>query len=189
MSDFILNTNGTRFVFADHLSSGFTPSTTQDWAVGTTTNVQLAMASVADGAARESAKFDFGVDRAVAYRVDAVFEFAATPTSGTAVELGFAGSPIITAANANPMGMLGVDGSVPSGVGTIAEVMKAIDFIGNFRVGAIATPSLQSGFVGILVPSEQYGMLVVKNESGAAMHSADTKMHVVLSPLLYATSP
>ena len=173
---------GTQIIFADH-ATDFIGGATKTSLEVAGTDVQLDMTSVANGAAREAAKVDFGVSRASAFSVIASFEFAATPTTGEVVELYWAPSPIETAANGNIMSIDGVDAAAPSGIGTLAELVAASQLIGNFRCTNDATPSVQTSVVGILVPTERYGILIVKNESGAAFHSDAVELHIVFNPI------
>lgn len=180
----ITNTVGpTQIVFAD-FAGDFSPATVSDYRFGTPTEVQFSMAGVLNGAARESAKVDLGENFAVAYQVDAVNEFAATPVTTKVVLYKWAPSPIATAANGNPMSINGVDSDASSGTGTQDELLNAIPIIGNFVCTADKTPQIQSQPVGILAPSHRYGILVVNNESGADMHSDDVEMHVIFTPII-----
>ena len=173
---------GTQIVFADHATDfvGGAAKTSLEIAG---TDVQIDLTDVADTGARESAKVDLGVSRAPAYSVMASLEFAATPTTGEVVELYWAPSPISTAANGNPMNIDGVDAAAPSGIGTLAELVKACIFIGNFVATNDPTTAVQTAFIGTFVPPERYGILIVKNETGAAFHSDAVECHVVFSPI------
>lgn len=174
---------GTQLVFADH-ATDFVGGATKTSLEIAGTDVQLDLTSVADTAGRESAKFDLGVSCAAAYAVAASFEFAATPVTGEVVELYVAGTPIDTAADGNVMNIDGVDAAAPSGIGTLAELVAATGHpIGNFRCTNDATTAIQTGFIGIFVPVFRYGILIVKNESGAAFHSDAVEIHIIFSPI------
>jgi len=174
---------GTQLVFGDH-AGDFVGGAAKSSLEVAGTDVQIAVASVADTAGRESAKFDFGANRAPAYSIMASFEFAATPTTGEVVELYLAPSPISTAANGNPMNIDGADAAAPSGIGTLAELVLASMYIGSFVCTNDATASVQTAFCGQFSPPERYGILIVKNESGAAFHSDDVECHVVFNPII-----
>lgn len=174
---------GTQIIFADHATDFAGGAAKTSLEVVTATDVQLDLTSLADGAGRESAKVDLGASRASAYSVIASLEFAATPTTGEVVELYWAPSPIDTAANGNIMNIDGADAAAPSGIGTLAELVAASMFIGNFRCTNDATTAVQTSFCGILVPPERYGILIVKNESGAAIHSDAVECHIVFNPI------
>lgn len=174
---------GTQIVFADH-AGDFSPAAKTSLVQGTPLEVQFSFASVVDGAGRESAQFDYGVSRAPAYSYSGALEFAASGlTAGSVVGFYIAPSPDSTAANGNPMQIDGVDAAAPSGIGTLAELLKASQFIGNFKVTDDATTNVQVSFIGIHVPTERFGILIGVDESGAAMHSDDVEMHIVASPL------
>ncbi len=178
---------GTQIIFADH-GGDFVGGPTKTSLEVAGTDVQLDLTDLADGSARESAKVDLGANRAPAYSVMAAFEFETSPlpTAGDVVELYWAPSPIDTAANGNPMQIDGVDAAAPSGIGTLAELVKLCDFIGNFIVSNDGTgEGVQVGSVGILVPKERHGILIVKNEAGnaAAFHSDAVESHVVFNPI------
>lgn len=183
MATEILQKVGTQIIFADH-AGDYAAAAKTKIEVGTPTECQISLASVADGAGRESAKVDLGSTRAAQYSVMASFEFAATPSSGDLVELYWAPSPISTAANGNPHNIDGADAAAPSGIGTLAELVKACQLIGVCVCTDDATTAVQTFYVGKFAPPERYGILIVKNESGAAFHSDDVECHVVFNPIV-----
>lgn len=174
---------GTQILFADH-AGDYSPTVVSKIEVATATEYQLSLASLANAAGRESAKADLGSARAEAYSVVAALEFAATPTVGKRVDFYWAPSAVAAAANGNPHNIDGVDAAAPSGYGLLAELLKNLDFIGSFIVTDDATTTVQVAPVGTLYPPERYGILVVVNESGAALHSDDVEMAVALNPIL-----
>jgi len=179
---------GAQFIFRD--STDYNPVADNKFEIGTPTYVQIDLTSVANGAGRESAKVNLGTQRAEAYAVKAALEFAATPTANARVDFYWAPSDIAVAANANPHSMAGVDGAAPSGYGTLAELLANLDFIGSMITTDDATGTVQIADVGTLYPTSQYGMLVVVNNSGAAMHSDAVEMSVSFVEILpqYQTS-
>lgn len=174
---------GTQICFADH-AGDFSPAAGTSLEQGTPTDVQLSLASVADAAAQQSAKVDLGANRARLYSVVAAFELAATPTAGDIIELYWAPSPDATAGNGNPGGIAGSDSAYSGYSSNLAASVKQLIYIGAFVCTAQATGTVQVAFVGLLVPPERYGTLVVKNESNAAFHSDDVECHVVFNPIL-----
>lgn len=184
MASEILVKVGTQIIFADHSGDWAGGAAKTSLEVGTPTEVQMDLASLANTNGWEGAKADLGPTRAESYSVMASLEFNATPgpTSGAQVDFYWASSPISTAANGNPMSIDGVDAAAPSGIGTLAELLLACDHIGSFTCTDDATPSVQTAVVGTLVPPERYGILIVVNESGTAMHSDAVECHVVFSP-------
>ena len=170
---------GTQIVFADH-AGDFSPAAKTALEVGSPTNVQLSMASVANTAARESDKADLGALRAAEIAVMASFELASSGlTSGNFIELRWMPSPISTAANGNVMSTDGADAAAPSGIGTLDELVAASQYIGVFECTDDATPSVQTGYVGTFTPRYRYGSLLVIDNSGAAFHTDDVECHVV----------
>lgn len=176
-----------QIVFADH-GGDFGPTAANDLRITTDgtkeLEVELDLASVANQGARQSTKVDLGENRAPGYAVRAAFEFAATPTAGNVVELYWAPSPSATAGTANPGNASGADGAYTGYSSNMSAAVKHLIFIGVFVCTAQATATVQVGEVGVLYPTERYGSLVVRNESGAAYHSDDVECHVVFDPLV-----
>lgn len=173
---------GTQLCFADH-TTDFSPAAGTSLVQGTPSEIQIDLTSLADGAARQSNKVDLGEQRAPAYSVAAAIEIAATPTAGEVIELYWAPSPDPTAANGNPGGISGSDSAYAGYSSNLAASVKQLDFIGNFICTAQATGTVQVAKVGVFSPSERYGTLVVKNESGAALHSDMVESHIVFNPI------
>jgi len=174
---------GTQLSFADH-AGDFAPTAANDLEQGTPTNVQLALASVGDTAARQSAKADLGATRAASYTVMAALELAATPTAGDLIELYWAPSPDPTAANGNPGGVSGSDAAYSGYSSNLADSVRQLMRIGAFVCTAQATATVQVSYCGRFSPPERYGSLIVKNESGAAFHSDDVECHIVFDPVI-----
>ncbi len=167
-------------------STDFSPTTANDLrhASATDTEVQLDLTSVADTAARQSTKVDLGATRAQFYKVRAAFELAATPTAGRVIELYWAPSQHATAANGNAANVSGSDSAYTGYSSNLADSVLQLDFIGVFVCTGQATGTVQVAEVGVFSPSERYGSLVVKNESGAAFHSDAVESHVVFDPIV-----
>jgi len=174
-----------QITFAD-FAGDFSPTAANDLrhASAADTEVQMALAAVADGAAWQSTKADLGSLRAAEYHVRAAFEMAATPTAGAIIELYWAPSQHATAANGNPGGASGASGAYAGYVANLAASVKQLQFIGAFICTANATATVQIAEVGILRATERYGSLIVKNESNAAFHADDVESHVVFDPII-----
>jgi len=183
LPDSFLAVVGTPLVFADH-AGDFAPTAANSLEHGTPTDVQLSLASVANNAARQSAKADLGANRAEAYAAYAAFEFAATPTAGNVVELWWNPSHSTTAGTANVGGCSGSDAAYSGYSSNLDASIKQLQYIGDFVCTAQATATVQVVRVGVLYPEHRHGSLVVYNRSGAAFHSDDVECHVVLDPLL-----
>ena len=161
----------------------FSPTAANDLRKATPTEAQLSLASVADAAARQSTKVDLGEVRSPLYKVRAAFELAATPVAGDIIELYWAPSPSGTAGVANAANVTGADAAYAGYSANLAASVLQLDLIGVFVCTAQATGTVQVAECGLFSPSERYGSLVVKNESGAAFHSDDVECHVVLDPV------
>lgn len=178
LPDNILVQNGTAIVFAD--TTDHSPAANNN--LGTRT-AQIDLTGVADGAARQSDKVDLGATRAEVYEVEAAIEIAATPTAGDVIEFWWAPSPNSSAAVANPGGVAGADAAYAGYSANMAAAIKQLQFIGDFVCTAQATGTVQVARVGAFRPKHRYGTLVVRNESGAALHSDAVECSVLLSPL------
>lgn len=154
--------------------------------IGTPTDVVLTQSALADGAGRQSDKFDFGANRAERYELSAAVDFTGeTPTLGERVEYYFAPSTITTQGSGNVAGNSGADAAAPGGaLGTIliAEFLKQCQYIGSLIVHDGAVVQNQVG-IGVLVPTSRFGQLVVMNQSGDAFEADDVENHVVLTPM------
>lgn len=185
MANEILQKVGTQISFADHATDFVGGAAKTSLEQAGATDAQIDLTSLADGAGRESAKVDLGATRARFYSVMVAFEFAATPTTGERVELRWAPSPDSEPSDGNPMQIDGVDAAAPSGIGTLAELVAVSQFIGDFIVTNDTTiEGVQVGFVNVFSPAERHGVLIVKNESGAAFHSDAVESHIVFNPII-----
>ena len=174
-----------QITFAD-FGGDFNPTAANDLrhATAVDTEVQMALAGVADGAAWQSTKVDLGSLRAKEYHVRAAFEMAATPTAGDLIELYWAPSQHATAANGNPGGASGASGAYAGYAANLAAAVLQLIYIGAFVCTANATATVQVAEIGIFSPPERYGSLIVKNESNAAFHADDVECHVVFDPII-----
>ena len=179
----ILKKEGVQISFADH-AGDFGPATANIIEVGTPTNVQFAFASVANDAAWQSAKFDLGATRAALYNVFAALEFAATPGAGESVEAHIGWSPIAAAANGNPGGLSGSSAAYTGYSSNLEASLKQLDELPLFVTTAQATGTVQIAHMGLFVPKERYGILVLVNRSNIAMHSDDVEMNVIFDPII-----
>lgn len=170
--------------FADHATDFTSPTAANDLRQGSETDGQLDLTSVPDSAYRQSAKVDLGSVRAAAYSVKAAFELAATPTAGEVIYLYWAASPDATAANGNPGGCSGSDADYTGYSSNADDSIAQLQLIGVFICTVQATGTVQIADCGVFSPSERYGCLVVRNESGAAFHSDANESHVVFNPIV-----
>lgn len=144
----------------------------------------ITMTSVANNAARQSTKADFGATRARLYKVFAEVELAATPTAGNTIELWLAPSSSPTAGTDDLAGTSGSDAAYSGYSSNLDESLKQLIFVGDLVVTAQATATVQKGFVGFCVVPQRYAALVVYNKSGAAFHSSATNVVFRFVPVL-----
>lgn len=180
MASIITNTTDGQFLFADHATDfGAAPNTAANsLIVGTPTDVQIDIGSVAANGGRQSAKFDFGSTRPPLYRVDACIETASAVSDGDAFDFWLAGSPSTTAGTGNPAGLTGSDAAWTWSIGAAFQMHP----IGSMRCRASAT---NIGFVGFVRPTHRYGILVFRNKSGAAVATTADECHITLTPVEY----
>lgn len=171
-----------QIVFADH-AADFAPTAANDLQFGTPTEAQLDLTSLADTAARMSAKVDLGAVRAPRYKVRAAFELAATPVAGDVIELYWAPSSSATAGTGNAGGVTGADAAYAGYSTNLAASVKQLERIGTFICTTQVSTVVQIAECGYFVPGTRYGSLVVKNESAAAFHSDAVESHVVFDPV------
>lgn len=183
----ILETGNTppQITFCDH-GGDFSPTAANDLRhpTATDTQAQISLASLANAAARQSAKVDLGSLRAERYHVRAAFEIAATPVAGNVIELYWAPSPSATAGIGNPGGVSGADAAYAGYSANLAASVRQLMRVGNFVCTAQATATVQVGEIGVFYPPERYGSLIVKNESGAAFFTDDVEIHIVFTPIV-----
>ena len=172
MATEILQKTGTIVAFAD-FAGDF-----DDSIAGT--EVQLTLAALASGAARQSVKVDLGAARAATYAVRAAIELADIPTAGTAVYIYWSASQSVTAGTGNDGGCSGTDAAYQAG--SEAEWLKQLMLIGVLTMTADADVA-QIATVGQFTPPSQYGQVVVWNKTGQAFEADDT-MFVALIPIV-----
>lgn len=185
MPNEVLQKVGTQIRFA--VAGSYSPADSgTDFTIGTPTDVTLTLSGLADGAGRQSDKVDLGATRARAYECLAAVDFTGeTPTAGEVIEFYWLPSTSGTQANGNVAGNSGADAAAPGGaLGsiTLAEFKKMAQFIGVLVIhdGAV----VQNGFVGVLVPTQRYGQMLVINESGDAFEADNVEMAVFLTPIV-----
>lgn len=138
----------------------------------------ITMTSVANNAARQGVKLDFGTTRGARYRVWATVELAATPTAGNTILLYMAPSNSGTAGTNNPGNVSGTDAAYSGYSSNLDASLEHLDFVGTLVVTAQATSTVQVIEIreGFYTPRDRYGSLVVYNKSGASFHSSATNV-------------
>jgi len=173
MATEILQKTGTIVAFAD-FAADF-----DDSIAGT--EVQLTLAALAAGAARQSTKADLGATRAGQYAVRAAIEMDVAPTAGTAVYIYWSASHSATPATGNDGGCSGADAAYQAG--SEAEWLKQLTLIGVLTMTADADVA-QIASVGRFTPPSQWGQVVVWNKTDQAFEAADNTMFVALVPIV-----
>ena len=143
----------------------------------------ITLASLANNAARQSAKLDLGATRAEYYDVFLDIELAATPVAGNLVELFWAPSSSATAGTDNPANVSGVDAAYAGYSSNLDASLPQLQVIGAHVCTTQATATVQKGYVGRFSPAQRHGSLVLKNASGAAVHTSDTNCQIRLVPV------
>lgn len=176
-----------QIVFADH-AGDFSPAAANDLRKTTDgsmeLDVQLSLASVANGGFRQSAKFDFGENWAQEYQARGAFEIAATPTAGRTVNAFLAYSHSATAGTGNSGNASGSDAAYTGYSSNGAASVLQLHQISAFVVTAQATSTVQVIEGWRFTPIGRYACLVVHDDTAAALHSDDVEMHIVLNPVV-----
>lgn len=149
----------------------------------------ISMASVANGAARQGTKIDLGATIAALLAVYATIEMAATPVAGQTIDLYWAPSDSATAGTDNPANVTGTDAAYTGYSSNVAASVKQLLFIGSLVLTAQATATVQAGFVGVFRPPNRYGSLVVVNNGGSSVHSSDSNVQFVITPIEDTVEP
>lgn len=168
--------------FADY-AGDFSPNALNNLQFSTPTTCQLSLASVADTTARQSTKVDLGANRAQAYKVRAAFELNA-PTASDLIELYWSPSPSVTGTYANAANVVGSDSAYAGYSSNLAASVLQLDLIGVFVCTAQVTGTVQVAEVGLFIPTERYGSLIIKNESNSAFATDDVESHIVFDPIV-----
>jgi len=167
--------------FADH-ATDFSPTAANSLEVGTPTDCQLDLTSVADGAARQSAKVDLGANRARYYAVRSVIEYASGVAAGDVTEFYWAPSGSATAGTGNPGNVSGSDAAYTGYSSNLADSLFHLQLIGSVRATAQVTTTVQVAEVGVFSPTERYGSLIVVAGDGFVADAVE--QHVVFDPII-----
>ena len=179
MATEILIKNGTPIVWAD--TSDYNPAA----GVIYTRTHQLDLTSLANAAARQGAKADFGAARGGAGMLRFCPELDAAPASGATIEVYLSFSSHATAGLDNPGFCTGADAAYAGTTGDgIADSVKLM--VGPFLyvcTSDLAAISLPMD-IGIIVPPLRYGSPVVVNSSGQAFEGDAVEMFLAWIPIV-----
>ena len=175
MPNEVLQKTGTPIVFANTTDYSSTGS-------GYTRTAQIDLTSLANAAARQSAKVDLGATRAVQYAVAVGIELDVAPTAGNAVNFYWSASHSVTAGTGNDAGASGADGAYNAA--SEAEWLKQAIFLGSLICTADAATTVQRQTIGIFSPPNRYGQVIVQNSSGQAFEGDAVEMYIALVPIV-----
>jgi hypothetical protein len=145
---------------------------------------QLDLTGLSTTAARQSDKIDFGASRAAVFAVTAAVEFATAPTSGNVCSIWLAPSMDATAGNANPGGVVGVDGPYSGTAGdALADSINTLTLMGTIVCTSDAASVVQYGTF-MFSPEHRYGTVVVYNEADQNFVGNALSMGVSFTPII-----
>lgn len=175
-----------QIVLADH-AGDFSPTAANDLRKTSDGSqdleVQLSMASLANGSYRQSAKFDFGENWATEYQCRGAFELAATPTAGRTINCFLAYSQSATAGTGNSGNASGSDAAYTGYSSNAAAAVLQLHQISAFVVTGQAAATVQEIEGWTFAPRGRYACLIVQNDVGSAFDSDDIQTHIVLNPV------
>jgi len=162
----------------------YAPTTNQVIEIGTPTEVEMSFLDLADTAAVQSTKFDFGIVRAARYVITACMEYQITaPTTGTLIEFYLAASGQSAAAVGNPGYATGVDGAYTGTPATLVEGLSQLALIGVMLV--TTDLEFQIADCGVFSPTHRYGSLIVRNLTGQKIADTDIiETAAMLTPIV-----
>lgn len=178
---------GTPIVLADLTDHG--PATNNN--LGTRTD-QIDCTDLADQAARQSDKINFGTNMDLEYILSAAIEWEASPevAAGDTVDFYMGWSNSSTPGVANSAGVSGTD-LVYEGYpeGSLVDSLKQLDFLGSMvQDGVITTDQTQIDMdIATFTPRQQFGTLIIFNNAAtnsAAFHSDMDETSFVFTPLV-----
>lgn len=187
MANEILSQFGSLKIFSFQDTATYSPAAANVIEVGTPLNVEMDMTNIADAAAVQSSKFDWGNGSdiwAPEYTFFGCFEYFTTaPTTGTVLDLYIGASTNSIAANGNPGYLTGADGAYTGTPATLAEGLDQLTFIGSLVVSADI--EFQIGALGVYSPKMRYGSLVIVNNTGQALAATDViETAIIAVPLI-----
>lgn len=163
---------------------------------GLARTAQIDLTGIANGAARQGQKVDLTTLRAHEYLVFVGLELAAAAAivAGERANIYFSQSSIVTAANANPGGVTGVDGVFAPTDPNLDAALSAIaglkgenkfDFVFDERVTAAPPGGVQYQAIGrILTPLQFISPVIRLATASADLHTDAVEMFIALLPLL-----
>jgi len=146
---------------------------------------QIDLTSLADGAARQSAKVDLAVSGsllATRYDVDVAIEWDVAPADDTSLDVYVGFSHIVTAATGNPGGLSGSDAAYTGTTnGTLAEGLLQLIHIGRMHPQNEAATTVNIQPIGSFIAEGQWAIFVVVNDGGQALEGDAIEMAIRVS--------
>lgn len=171
-------TTGTAIILAD--TTDHSPAAKNN--LGARTD-QIDLTSLGAGAARQSAKFDFGEFWDQFWAIKPAIEAATAFADGELIEFYLGTSHSATVGTGNPGNLTGVDGAYTGYAAGLTATLPDLFPVGSLRMTTDATTVVQIAQIGLFAPRERYGMLVAVNKSSADALVADAvEMSVALYP-------
>lgn len=145
-------------------------------------NYSLDLGGLANAAARQGAKGDFGATRAAQYAVRVSVELDVDLSAAGSIEVYHSSSPSGTAATGNTGGATGSDAAYTPGVNSQVEHLM---LVGILSLPATCDDDIAyDGIIGYITIPERYGMPVIVNKSGQALEVTADKMYVAYLPVI-----
>ncbi len=184
LPDYAAQSIGTAIILAD--TTDHSPAA--NYNLGTRTD-QIDCTDLAAGAARQSAKFDFGATWDLEVVLASIVEWETTPevAAGETLDFYMGYSHSSTAAVGNPANLTGADAAY-TGItgGTLAGSLKQLTYIGSQVMDNVINtdmPQIDTN-VSTFTPRDRYGILVVfNNAASAALHSDMVETSFRLTPI------
>lgn len=176
----VLVRNGTAIVWADVADFGGSPLPR---------TVQITLAALGAGAARQGVKVDLGATRAARYAVTVRPEMDVAPASGAIISVHWAPSESAAAGTANPGGVNGTDAAYTgTGADSLADSIFQLDEIGALVCTSDLAPTVQQQ-TWIYEPACRYGSPVIWNQTAQAFEGDDIEMSLIFMPLIDQVQP
>lgn len=169
-----------------NFAGDFSPTAANDLRVGVDTEVELVLLNLANAAAAQSAKFDFGVHWTELVVCMACIEMqVAAAAAGSSVDFYLNSSPSVTAGTANMGAASGAAAAYTGYSADLEDALKQLIPIGSLIMTDDAVDSIQVGMVGIVAPPHRWGSLIVVNNTGQVIcDTDDIEAHITLSPII-----
>jgi len=149
-------------------------------AAGTRTD-QIDLAALGAGTARQSDGVDFGTRRADLHSVYAGVELVAA-VSGTVIDYYIGLSPTTSV---RPAGLTGSDSSYAGTAGdSLDDSLRQLNYIGSLIATSDTTGTQQNQRIGFFNASEQFGVIVVDNNTTVSFADNGANLYVRINPII-----